>query len=183
MKGLIRFIQAILIIVWVGLLALAVMLHLSVDEDGMPGISDWRGFVVTDSSMAPELSPGDLAVISLEEAAQPGDVILYRDSSEKLALTRIIGTSEGQLILKGDGQAESFLAPADTALGVSAGYAPGFGEPLMFLCSLTGILTIFAAGLVLVVLPGFLLLSPSKPKAKKAPRPGPPRQGGYTPRH
>lgn len=173
MKVLIRTIQAILTVIWLALLALSVMLYMSSEKDELPGISHWAGFVVTDSSMKPELVPGDLAVISMEETAQPGDGILYRDSSGSLALTRIIGTSEGQIILKADNQADSRLAASDEVLGVYVGYMPGLGAPFRFLCSLTGIIVIFAAGLILVALPGFLLRTPapSKPARSRQPQP------------
>lgn len=173
MKGLIRTIQAVLTVIWLALLALSVLLYMSSEKDELPGISRWAGFAVTDSSMEPELAPGDLAVISMGEAAQPGDSILYRDSSGSLALTRIIGTSEGQLILKADNQENSLLAADDEVLGVCAGYMPGFGGPFSFLCSLAAIIVIAIAGLVLVVLPGFLLRAPapSKPARPRQPQP------------
>lgn len=183
MKGLIRTIQAILTVIWLALLALSVLLYLSSEKDELPGISQWAGFAVTDSSMEPEAAPGDLAVISMGEAAQPGDGILYRDGSGKLALTRIIGTSEGQLILKADNQDSSSLAGADEVLGVCVGYMPGFGGPFSFLCSLTAVIVIAIAGLVLVVLPGFMLRAPApkpaksgRPQPERAARPAPQRQ-------
>lgn len=175
MKGLIRTIQAVLTVIWLALLALSVLLYMSSEKDELPGISKWAGFVVTDSSMEPELAPGDLAVISMGEAAQPGDEILYRDSSGSLALTRIIGTSEGQLILKSDNQDDSRLADTGEVLGICTGYMPGFGKPFSFLCSLTAIIVIAIAGLVLVILPGFLLRAPAPPKPAK-PRQAPPER-------
>lgn len=173
MKGIIRTIQAVLTVIWLALLALSVLLYMSGEKDELPGISKWAGFAVTDSSMEPELAPGDLAVISMGEAAQPGDGILYRDSSGRLALTRIIGTSEGQLILKADNQEDSLLTDTGEVLGVCVGYMPGFGEPFSFLCSLAAIIVIAIAGLVLVVLPGFLLRAPAPPKPARPRQPQP----------
>lgn len=185
MKGLIRFIQVILTIVWLALLALSVTLYMSSNENELPGISQWKGFAVTDNGMEPELSPGDLAVIGMGDTPKAGDIVLCRDGSGDLTITRIIGTSEGQLILKSDSLDNSRLAAADEVLGVSVGYAQGLGEPLRFLCSLTGVIVIAAAGLLLVVLPGFMLRTPKpRPVQTNSPeRPQRPRQGGYTPRH
>lgn len=63
MKAVIRIIQALLTAVWLALLAVSVLLFISARDGGLAGISDWRGYVVTDGSMAPELKEGDLAVI------------------------------------------------------------------------------------------------------------------------
>lgn len=173
MKAAIRLIQAVLTLVWLAALALSVALFMSTHSSGLPGISDWRLYTVTDGSMSPELSPGDLALIRMGEAPQAGDVVLCTDSSGIPELTRIIGTSEGQLILKPDGLEDSRLAGPDEIEGVYAGCLSGFGEPFRFLSSITGTIVIFIAGLVLVVLPGFML---------RAPKPRPPH-GGYAPRH
>ena len=209
MKGLIRAIQAVLIIVWAAALALSVLLFMSTHSSGLPGIGDWRGYIVSDSSMSPELAPGDLAVIHMGGVPQPGDVVLSNGNAGIPELTRIIGTSEGQLILKPDGIDDSRLAQSEEIDGVYAGNLSGFGEIFSFLCSLPGGIVIFIAGLVLVVLPGFMLRTPRprperrpervperRPERRPAPRPErsprpsteretprPPRKGGYTPRH
>lgn len=172
MKGVIRTIQSVLTIVWAAALALSVLLFMSARGSGLPGIGDWRGYVVADDSMSPELSPQDLAVIHMGAEPQPGDVVLSTDSRGLPELTRIIGTSEGQLILKADSREDSRLSSGEDISGVYAGYLPGFGEAFRFLCSLSGVLLIFAAGLVLVVLPGFMLRAPkARPERRPEPRP------------
>lgn len=196
MKAVIRLIQVILTAVWLCLLAVCVLLFKSVHSNGLPGIGEWRCFIVADSSMSPELAPGDLAVIRMGGAPKAGDVVLVKDSAGLSELTRIIGTSEGQLILKPDGLEESRLASPDEPDGVYAGYLPGFGEPFRFMCSLPGVIIIAAAGLILIVLPGFLLHTPKAPKPPRPPRrpaarpaedrraqPSPRPQSRYTPRH
>lgn len=192
MKALIRVIQAVLILVWLSMLALSALLFINARDDGLPGARQWRILTITDSRMAPELSPGDLAVIHMGSKAQPGDAVLCRDPSGMLELTRIIGSTGEQLILKADGTEDSRLALPEEIEGVLAGYISGLAEPFRFLCSLAGIITIAAAGLVLVVLPGLLLRAsgPDKrrtgPSGPESPEPGEasrrPR-GGYTPRH
>ena len=175
MKALIRIIQVLLTIVWLGLLALCLLLFRSTHGNGLPGIGDWRGYIVADNNMSPELSPGDLAVIHMGEAPKAGDAVLCASSASMPELTRIIGTSDGQLILKPDGSDESRLASMEEIEGVFSGYIPGFGEPFRFLSSITGAIVIFITGLILIVLPGSLLRAPTDPR--------PDRQSAYTPRH
>lgn len=176
MKGLIRFIQAVLTVIWLGLLALSLALFVSAGGDGLPGISDWRLFSVTDTSMSPELSPGDMALIHMGGDPKAGDAVLCGGSAGSPELTRIIGSSEGQLILKPDGLEDSRLAQPEEIEGVYAGCLSGFGGAFGFLSSLTGAAVIFIAGLILVVLPGFMLRAP-KPRTvrrpERAPEPGP----------
>lgn len=190
MKAVIRLMQIILTAVWLCLLAVCLLLFESAHGSGLPGLGEWRCFIVTDSGMSPELAPGDLAVIRMGETPKAGDAVLVKDSAGLLELTRIIGSSEGQLILKPDGRDESRLAHAEETEGVYAGYIPGFGEPFRFLCSLPGVIIIAAAGLILIVLPGFLLHTPkaAKPRPERGTeRPSPEtdrsRRNGYTPRH
>ena len=175
MKALIRIIQVLLTIVGLGLLALCLLLFRSTHGNGLPGIGDWRGYIVADNNMSPELSPGDLAVIHMGEAPKAGDAVLCASSASMPELTRIIGTSDGQLILKPDGSDESRLASMEEIEGVFSGYIPGFGEPFRFLSSITGAIVIFITGLILIVLPGSLLRAPKDPR--------PDRQSAYTPRH
>lgn len=175
MKALIRIIQVLLTIVWLSLLALCLLLFRSTHGNGLPGIGDWRGYIVADNNMSPELSPGDLAVIHMGEAPKAGDAVLCASSASMPELTRIIGTSDGQLILKPDGSDESRLASMEEIEGVFSGYIPGFGEPFRFLSSITGAIVIFITGLILIVLPGSLLRAPKDPR--------PDRQSAYTPRH
>ncbi len=177
MKALIRIIQVLLTIVWLGLLTLCLLLFRSTHSNGLTGLGDWRGYIVADNNMSPELSPGDLAVIHMGETPKAGDAVLCASSASTSIpeLTRIIGTSEGQLILKPDGSDESRLASMEEIEGVFSGYIPGFGEPFRFLSSITGAIVIFIAGLILIVLPGFLLRAPKVPR--------PERQSAYTPRH
>lgn len=207
MKILIQIIRGILMLVWAALLALSILFYASANiaGDDPPQLFDWACYTVPDSAMSPELVKGDLAILRMDQTAQPGDAVLCPNSLGKPMLTRIIGTSEGQLILKQDGTEESRLAAESDVLGVSAGYLPGLGPIFGFLHSLPGVLVIFAAGLALTVLPG-LLLRPVEPKLRVQPaRPVEPSQrtrpvrpaeaeqqrnsspqrprSGYTPRH
>ena len=181
MKAVIRIMQVLLTAVWLCLLALSALLYLSSRGSGLTGISQWGGFVVTGDSMAPELKDGDLAVIHMGAVPKGGDVVFCKDGAGMPELTRIIGTSEGQPILNPDGREDSRLATAGEIEGVFVGYLPGFGEPFRFLCSLPGVIVIFAAGLMLIVLPGFMLRAPRNSRPERPRRAT--SQGGYTPRH
>lgn len=183
MKGMIRLIQALLAVIWVSLLVLSVLLFMNVQNGELPGVSQWRGLVISDTSMEPELLPDDLAVIHMGAASLPGDTVLCMDSSGRPALSRIIGTSEGQLILKADNLEDGHLASESDILGVMSTYIPGFGPAFQFLCSLPGIIVIFAAGLVLIVLPSLFLRTPPPPKPPRRPAKRTPRRDSYVPRH
>ncbi len=155
MKAMIRLLQGLLALVWIALLAGAVLLHVSeAAGDIPPQISGWACWTAEDSSMAPEIQKGDLAIIRMGAEARPGDPVLCQRVEEGggLVLCRIIGTSEGQLILKGDGGENSFLAPPSAVAGVCETYLPGFGAPAEFLRSLPGIALIAIGGALLIVL-------------------------------
>ena len=166
MKTAIRMMQGILTLLWALLLAGSVCLYAdSAAGSDPPGLGGWAGYVVEDAAMEPELASGDLAVIKKGADAKPGDMVLCREG-ERAAVTRIIGTTEGQMILQADNSGESRLAQPGEIEGVCTTYLPGFAS--------VGLL-----GLLLIVLPGFLLRAPKEQSA----RPRKPRQGGYTARH
>ena len=71
------------------------VLRNSTHSNGLTGLGDWRGYIVADNNMSPELSPGDLAVIHMGETPKAGDAVLCASSASSIPeLTRIIGTSE-----------------------------------------------------------------------------------------
>lgn len=171
--------QGILTLLWALLLAGSVCLYAdSAAGSDPPGLGGWAGYVVEDAAMEPELASGDLAVIKKGADAKPGDMVLCREG-ERAAVTRIIGTTEGQMILQADNSGESRLAQPGEIEGVCTTYLPGFGPAFRFLSSIPGIASVGLLGLLLIVLPGFLLRAPKEQSA----RPRKPRQGGYTARH
>lgn len=203
MKGLIRLLQGILTLVWVALLAVSVFLLAGTKDHEMPRVSEWAAYTVPDSSMEPELSEGDVAIIGMGKAGEPGDGVLIADALGRPVLSRIIGTTEDQLIFKADGTEETTLGREEDVLGVCTGYLEGFGPMIGFLGSIPGIVAVALAGILLIILPGLLLRTPKpkpprrepphresprreptrrEPTRQELPRRQPPRSG-YTPRH
>lgn len=172
MKTAIRILQALLALVWAALLA--VNIKFFADEAAgreLPGLWAFACLVVEDGAMEPELSPGDLAVFRMGGEAEPGEVVLHRGPAG-LEAARIIGASEGRLIIKQDSAGEGGLAQPEEVEGVLATYIPGFGEGFGFMHSLPGIFCMGLVGLGVIVLPVFMLRAPSKPE-----------RSGYQARH
>lgn len=201
MKVLINLIRGVLVLLWVLILAVNVRLYTDENQSGHvpPQLGGYAPWTVADGQMEPELKKGDLAMIQMDQMAQPGDKVLFRREDGGLGLSRIIGTSEGRLILKADNADESAFVEPNVVEGLCVTYLPGFGPAAEFLRSLPGLVLIAILGLVLIVLPGVT------PRAGRGGRPGGShgpvrpvepvrstrgasktrgsRGGGYTPRH
>ncbi|WP_322175373.1 S24 family peptidase [Acutalibacter caecimuris] len=175
MKALIHLLRGILALVWVLLLGLNIRLYVGETVEGHtpPQLGGWAFWTVEDMAMEPAYAEGDLLLVEMGRAGEPGQAVLVR-TEEGLALRRIIGTSEGQFILKSDGAEDSGFVDPQAVVGISGAYLPGCGQAAAFLRSLPGIVVVFLAGLVLLVLPGVM----PRP-AKQRPQP----RGGYAPRH
>ena len=186
MKAMITLLRVILVGIWV--LALAVSLGLYFDGHTPPRLpGGYAPWTVADGAMEPSYASGDLVILNMEQEAQPGDAVLARGENG-LALSRIIGTVEGQFILRADGGGDSVLAWSSEVEGVCLTYLPGCGAAAEFLQSLPGILLVCLGGLALFLLPELLFRkdrAPRKAAQSKAaaPRPNGPGRGGYTPRH
>lgn len=192
MKRIINLLRVLLIGVWGLVLTVCVSLYFDTHSPRqLPG--GHAPWTVADSAMEPSYRKGDLAILNMKQAAEPGDAVLVKGETGPL-FRRIIGTTGDQYIFKGDGGDESFLAGPQTVTGVCVAYLPGCGDAAAFLYSLPGILLVAAVGLALIILPG--RLSEDKKAAPKAPQPvepaaspdGPPRparapRDRYTPRH
>lgn len=109
---------------------------------------------VEDDSMAPALGPGDLAVILPRDSYGLGDAVLCADG----AIRRAVGTVDGQLIARGDGEGEEAerLLPAGEIRGRVAASLPGAGAVCLFLSQPWGLLAVLAAGVLLLALPTLL---------------------------
>lgn len=175
MKAAIQLLRGILCILWLLLLGVNLLLFLDETSSGHhpPQLAGWMGWHVADARMEPALSQDDLALISLDVQAQPGDMVLFVQENRR-DLSRIIGTSEGQLILKPDGSEESLLLAPENIQGVCVTFLPGFGPAAQAMHSLPGLIGIFLAGLILIVLPGLLLRPARAPQN---------RRGRYSARH
>ena len=192
MKGIINLLRVLLIGVWGLVLTVCVSLYFDAHSPRqLPG--GHAPWTVADSAMEPTYRKGDLAILDMKQAAEPGDAVLVKGETGPL-FRRIIGTTGDQYIFKGDGGEESFLAGPQAVTGVCVAYLPGCGDAAAFFYSLPGLLVVAAVGLALIILPG--RLSEDKKAAPKAPQPvepaaspdGPPRparapRDRYTPRH
>ena len=174
MRVLINLLRGVLMLLWVLVLAVNARLYTEESHSGSvpPQIGEYAPWTVAGGQMEPELKKGDLAIIQMERMAQPGDKVLFRREDGSLGLSRIIGTSEGQLILKADNAEESAFVEPGVVKGICVTYLPGFGPAAEFMRSLPGLALIAIAGLVLIVLPGVT------PRAGKGGRPGPRRPAG-----
>lgn len=165
MRVMINLIRAALIGVWG--VVLAVGLGLYFDDNNPPRImGGYAPWTVQDSAMAPSYYKGDLAVMNMTQKAQPGDAVLVQ-AEGGLLFRRIIGTTEDQYILKGDGGEESFLAGAQSITGVCAAYLPGCGAAAEFLYSLPGIAVVCVVGLALFILPGRMTRKTRKKSSRR----------------
>jgi len=154
MKVLIQLLRAVLTLIWALVLVVGVRLYLDETVDGShpPQLMGQGLWSVTDSRMEPAYKTGDLVLVEMGKTAQPGDAVLVQGRKE-LELSRIIGTSEGQFILKPDGAEESVLMAPESVAG--------------FLRSLMGLGAVFLVGVVLIFLPGRLA---GKEKERYRPR-------------
>lgn len=165
MRVMINLIRAALIGVWG--VVLAVGLGLYFDDSNPPQImGGYAPWTVSDSAMAPSYYKGDLAVMNRKRQAQPGDAVLVQ-AEGGLLFRRIIGTTEDQYILKGDGGEESFLAGAQSITGVCVAYLPGCGAAAEFLYSLPGIAVVCVVGLALFILPGRMTRKTRKKSSRR----------------
>ena len=157
MKFLIQLLRAVLTLVWALVMVAGVRLYLNeaVAGNQPPQLAGHGLWSVTDARMEPAYRAGDLVLVEMGKPGQPGDPVLAK-STAGLELSRIIGTSEGQFILKPDGAEESVLAGPEAVAGVCGWYLPGLAGAAEFLRSLLGLGIIFLVGLALIFLPGRL---------------------------
>lgn len=168
MKVLIQLLRAVLTLIWALVLVVGVRLYLDETVDGShpPQLMGQGLWSVTDSRMEPAYKTGDLVLVKMGKTAQPGDAVLVQGRKE-LELSRIIGTSEGQFILKPDGAEESVLMAPESVAGICGPYLPGLAGAAEFLRSLMGLGAVFLVGVVLIFLPGRLA---GKEKERYRPR-------------
>lgn len=157
MRLLIQLLRAVLALVWALVMAVGVRLYLDGTVAGSqpPQLAGRGLWSVADGRMEPAYSRGDLVLVEMGRPAQPGDAVLVTGTAG-LELSRIIGTSEGQFILKPDGGEESVLAGPEAVAGVCGEYLPGFAGAAEFLGSLPGLGVVFVVGAALLLLPGRL---------------------------
>ncbi len=120
-----------------------------------PEILGYSQLVVTSGSMEPAFSAGDIIVIKEKESYQLGDVVTFRDSSGVLVTHRLVGSTEGKFITKGDAnnaEDADLLLPEDIVGGLVT-YLPAMGSLLLFLRTPLGLSVLLVLGLLLIELP------------------------------
>ncbi len=120
-----------------------------------PEIFGYSQLVVTSGSMEPAFSAGDLIVIQQKEAYGLGDVVTFRDSSGALVTHRIVGSTEGRFITKGDAnnvEDRDLLLPENIVGGLVT-YLPALGRLMLFLRTPLGLCVLLVVGLLLIELP------------------------------
>jgi len=103
-----------------------------------PALAGWETTVVMSGSMAPTISPGDVAVVRPVDTAdlRPGQLLLVDDPDTpgRLRLHRLVAVQPGGLQLKGDANptADSALVAPGAVHGVGALRLPALGRPVLW---------------------------------------------------
>lgn len=129
---------------------------------------------VKEDSMAPALSPGDLAVVVSRETYDLGDVVLCGE--EERSFLRLVGTAGEDYLVRTDSQqeGEETLFSPEAVQGEVVAALAGAGTLAGFLGSLWGPPAVLVAGAFLLVLPSLLGVGrePKERKARTAPNRG-----------
>lgn len=187
MKILIRFFQGILALILCGLLAVNgwALVQLEIMERPMPEFHGVSLLQVEFDTMKPALFPGDMALAVKQSHYTLGDAVVIGSPEGRLTVTRLVGSVNDLWITKSDSAAEDdpdLLADGEI-LGSVQTTIPYLGDAAKFLWSVPGLITVLAAGVILLKLPGWLLRPgkparerPEKEKSEKA-------QSKYVARH
>ena len=103
-----------------------------------PTLAGWETTVVRSGSMAPALSPGDVAVVRPVDAAdlRAGQVLLVDDPDAPggLLVHRLVAVTDAGLQVQGDANptADTSLVPLSAVHGVGALHLPGLGLPVVW---------------------------------------------------
>jgi len=103
-----------------------------------PALAGWETTVVMSGSMAPTISPGDVAVVRPVDTAdlRPGQLLLVDDPDTpgRLRLHRLVAVQAGGLQLKGDANptADPALVAPGAVHGVGALRLPDLGLPVVW---------------------------------------------------
>lgn len=124
----------------------------------LPEIFGYSQLVVTSGSMEPTFSAGDVIVIKEKDRYEPGEIVTFRDVAGALVTHRIVGTSEGQFITRGDANntEDKELLPPGNIVGALVFDLPVIGNLLLFLKTPLGLVLLIVGGILLIELPALV---------------------------
>lgn len=123
-----------------------------------PELFGYSQLVVTSGSMEPAFSAGDMILIHEQDEYALGDIVTFRNESGSLVTHRIIGSTEGSFITKGDAnnvEDDSLLAK-ENIVGKLVCCVPAVGSFLLFLRTPVGVGALLVVGFLLIELPALL---------------------------
>ena len=111
-----------------------------------------HGFVILSGSMEPELSPGDVVIVSDAASVGVGDVITFSDGSAVPITHRVVGVVDGQFVTKGDANENADSAPVDPSavLGRVVITIPVLGHVILWANTPLGQVSLVVVPLVLL---------------------------------
>ncbi|MDR3361099.1 MAG: signal peptidase I, partial [Bifidobacteriaceae bacterium] len=174
-----------------GVLIMAV-LALAIAAAAVPMVAGGEALNVKNSSMAPTINVGDLAVtrsVGDPSAIRTGQIVVFRDVSDQagLVIRRVVderqGTSGRLLTVQGDASssADKLSLPQDDVIGVymyripRLGYAVGWAEQhgLTVIIILSALVVLLTVSVLVLALRQRRLTQPGAPGGKDGPAGGP----------
>lgn len=166
MKTAIQILRGILTVILLGVIAINAWLLADemIFKHNPPSLLGYSRLVVASGSMEPTFSTGDVIFIHRQDSYELNDVVTFRDSSGNLVTHRLVGTSGGEFITRGDAnniEDDELLNPAQI-LGRYTLRIPGLGGLVEFLRSPLGLCLLVIVGFFIIELP---VLFGREPKA------------------
>lgn len=127
----------------------------TVQKQDPPQLFGYSQLVVTSGSMEPAFSAGDMIVIHEEDDYDLGDIVTFRNADGDLVTHRIVASTEGQFITKGDANnvEDIDLLSPEQIVGRLVAYVPFVGSLLLFFRTPAGIGALVVLGFLLIELP------------------------------
>lgn len=153
LRGVIATLLALLIAGNLWMLVQQTVLH-----KDPPELFGYSQLVVTSGSMEPAFSAGDMILIHGQDEYELGDIVTFRNEEGSLVTHRIVGSTEGSFITKGDANnvEDDTLLSAENIVGKLVCCVPVMGSFLLFLRTPVGVGVLVLVGFLLVELPALL---------------------------
>lgn len=154
-----RIMESLITILFIIVFAILLSVHIKAIKTGEePSLFGYKGFYVGSGSMSPEIPVGSLIVVEETDAENivEKDIITYRNSKKTVVTHRVIeiDQKDQSFITQGDANEYHDLFPVkpEQIIGRVVLDIPYVGYLIDFLRSKYGIITLWAFGLVLLVL-------------------------------